>query len=220
MGIFGLPLGDIREALNSPAMLDLCSRAATGSKSALARSYQPFSGYTPASQAFRAHPGVRLRTCGPAISFWQSRSGNLVLIEILLVVPAGYWRAGLSGQFIPKCHDAMSRIFGTIVSGKTTWQDERTGGRVAWESANRVQTELGPSRAVEDMDEGRRVLLKSLEGMDIEEAFPSQRWPVRDALLHLDSERYVDALEKMARGEMEMLPPLYLGFACIIRLVT
>ena len=73
---------------------------------------------------------------------------------------------------------------------------------------------------MEDMDEGRRVLLKSLEGMDIEEAFPSQRWPVRDALLHLDSERYVDALEKMARGEMEMLPPLYLGFACIIRLVT
>ena len=30
---------------------------------------------------------------------------------------------------------------------------------------------------------------------------------MRDVLLHLDSERYVDALEQIARGEMEMLPP-------------
>ena len=43
--------------------------------------------------------------------------------------------------------------------------------------------------------------------MKTEEAFLGQRWSVRDVLLHLDSERYVDALEKIARGEMEMLPP-------------
>ena len=61
--------------------------------------------------------------------------------------------------------------------------------------------------ALQRLDEGHRVLLQSLEGMDTEEAFLGQRWSVRDVLLHLDSERYVDALEKIARGEMEMLPP-------------
>ena len=61
--------------------------------------------------------------------------------------------------------------------------------------------------ALERLDEGHRMLLKSLEGMDTEEVFLGQRWSVRDVLLHLDSERYVDALEKIARGEMEMLPP-------------
>ena len=57
------------------------------------------------------------------------------------------------------------------------------------------------------LDEGHQILLKSLEGMETEEAFLGQRWSVRDVLLHLDSERYVDALEKIALGEMEMLPP-------------
>ena len=57
------------------------------------------------------------------------------------------------------------------------------------------------------LDEGHQILLRSLEGLGAEEAFLGQRWSVRDVLLHLDSERYVDALEKIARGEMEMLPP-------------
>ena len=61
--------------------------------------------------------------------------------------------------------------------------------------------------ALRRLDEGHQVLLKSLEGLEAEEAFLAQRWSVRDVLLHLDSERYVDALEKIARGEMEMLPP-------------
>ena len=61
--------------------------------------------------------------------------------------------------------------------------------------------------ALARLDEGHQVLLKSLEGLEAEEAFLAQRWSVRDVLLHLDSERYVDALEKIARGEMEMLPP-------------
>ena len=61
--------------------------------------------------------------------------------------------------------------------------------------------------ALQRLDEGHQILLKSLEGLEAEEAFLAQRWSVRDVLLHLDSERYVDALEKIARGEMEMLPP-------------
>ncbi len=61
--------------------------------------------------------------------------------------------------------------------------------------------------ALRRLDEGHEILLKSLEGLETEEAFLGQRWSVRDVLLHLDSERYVDALEKIALGEMEMLPP-------------
>ena len=60
--------------------------------------------------------------------------------------------------------------------------------------------------ALKRLDEGHEILLKSLEGMETEEAFLGQRWSVRDVLLHLDSERYVDALEQIASGEMEMLP--------------
>ena len=61
--------------------------------------------------------------------------------------------------------------------------------------------------ALQRLDEGHRILLKSLEGMETGEAFLGQRWSVRDVLLHLDSERCVDALEKIARGEIDMLPP-------------
>ena len=61
--------------------------------------------------------------------------------------------------------------------------------------------------ALKRLDEGHQILLKSLEGLETEEAFLGQRWSVRDVLLHLDSERYVDALEQIARGEMDMLPP-------------
>ena len=61
--------------------------------------------------------------------------------------------------------------------------------------------------ALQRLDEGHEILLRSLEGLEAEEAFLGQRWSVRDVLLHLDSERYVDALEQIARGEMEMLPP-------------
>ena len=61
--------------------------------------------------------------------------------------------------------------------------------------------------ALQRLDEGHQILLRSLEGLEAEEAFLAQRWSVRDVLLHLDSERYVDALEKIAIGEMEMLPP-------------
>ena len=61
--------------------------------------------------------------------------------------------------------------------------------------------------ALRRLDEGHEILLKSLEGLETEEAFLGARWSVRDVLLHLDSERYVDALERIARGELDMLPP-------------
>ena len=57
------------------------------------------------------------------------------------------------------------------------------------------------------LDEGHRMLTNSLTGLDPEEAFLGSRWSVREVLLHLDSENFIDALEKIVRGEHEMLPP-------------
>ena len=57
------------------------------------------------------------------------------------------------------------------------------------------------------MDAGHEELLQSLAGLDVADAFLGSRWSVREVLLHLDAERYIDALEQIARGEMEMLPP-------------
>ena len=61
--------------------------------------------------------------------------------------------------------------------------------------------------ALQRLDAGHQELLQSLENLDIEEAFLGSRWSVREVLLHLDSERYIDALEQIARGERQMLPP-------------
>ena len=61
--------------------------------------------------------------------------------------------------------------------------------------------------ALQKMDAGHEELLQSLDGMETEEAFLASRWSVREVLLHLDSERYIDALEQIARGERQMLPP-------------
>ena len=61
--------------------------------------------------------------------------------------------------------------------------------------------------ALQRLDEGHQTLLRSLEGLNAEEAFLGSRWSVREVLLHLDAERYIDALEQIARGEREMLPP-------------
>ena len=62
-------------------------------------------------------------------------------------------------------------------------------------------------RALVRLEEGRRALRKSLEGLDAEDAFLGSRWSVWEVLKHLDAENFVDALEKISRGEMEMLPP-------------
>ena len=63
------------------------------------------------------------------------------------------------------------------------------------------------NRALVRLDQGHRALMDSLEGLDAEEAFLGSRWSVREVLLHVDSVSFVDALEKIARGEQDMLPP-------------
>ena len=62
-------------------------------------------------------------------------------------------------------------------------------------------------QALVRLDDGHRALTHSLAGLDPEEAFLGSRWSVREVLLHLDSENFIDALEKIARGKQEMLPP-------------
>ncbi len=61
-------------------------------------------------------------------------------------------------------------------------------------------------RALEQMDAGRNALLKSLEGLETEAAFLGSRWSVWEVVKHLDSPEFVDSLEKIAAGEMDMLP--------------
>ncbi|MDA1128652.1 MAG: DinB family protein [Chloroflexi bacterium] len=62
-------------------------------------------------------------------------------------------------------------------------------------------------QVLERLDQGHKTLHESLEGIDAEDAFLGSRWSVWDVLNHLDTENYVDALEKIAAGEMDMLPP-------------
>lgn len=61
-------------------------------------------------------------------------------------------------------------------------------------------------RAIDRLNEGHLALKHSLEGMDAQDAFLGSRWSVREVLLHLDSENFIDALEKIATGEQDMLP--------------
>ena len=63
------------------------------------------------------------------------------------------------------------------------------------------------NRALVRLEEGRRALRTALEGIDAEDAFLGSRWSVWEVLRHLDAENFVDALEKISLGEMEMLPP-------------
>ncbi len=73
------------------------------------------------------------------------------------------------------------------------------------------QSQLTPmerkARALVRLEEGRRALRQALEGIDAEDAFLGSRWSVWEVLKHLDAENFVDALEKISMGEMEMLPP-------------
>ncbi|MDE2780415.1 MAG: DinB family protein [Chloroflexota bacterium] len=62
-------------------------------------------------------------------------------------------------------------------------------------------------RALARLEEGRNALRQALEGIDPEDAFLGSRWSVWEVLKHLDAENFVDALEKISSGEMEMLPP-------------
>ena len=62
-------------------------------------------------------------------------------------------------------------------------------------------------RALARLDEGRKALRQSLEGIDAEDAFLGSRWSVWEVLKHLDAESFVEALEQIAAGERAMLPP-------------
>lgn len=61
-------------------------------------------------------------------------------------------------------------------------------------------------RVLEQLDESHQALHKSLRGLDPDEAFLGSRWSVWEVLKHLDIEDYVDMLEKIASGEMDMFP--------------
>ena len=61
-------------------------------------------------------------------------------------------------------------------------------------------------RAIEQLDLGHQALKQALEGLEAEDAFLGSRWSVREVLLHLDSENFIDALEKVAAGKQKMLP--------------
>lgn len=70
-----------------------------------------------------------------------------------------------------------------------------------------LTTQERRQRALVRLEEGRQSLRKSLENLDAEDAFLGSRWSVWEVLKHLDAESFVEALEKIAIGEMEMLPP-------------
>ena len=63
------------------------------------------------------------------------------------------------------------------------------------------------ARVLERLDEGHKTLHESLKGIDPEDAFLGSRWSVWEVLNHLDAEKFVDALEKISAGSMDMLPP-------------
>ena len=77
---------------------------------------------------------------------------------------------------------------------------------------NDVQDEiLSPTerqqRALRRLDEGHAALLEALNGVGEAEAFLGSRWSVWEVMQHLLTENFVQALEEIASGEREMLPP-------------
>ena len=62
-------------------------------------------------------------------------------------------------------------------------------------------------RALRRLDEGHATLLAALDGVDEAEAFLGSRWSVWEVMQHLLTENFVQALEEIASGEREMLPP-------------
>lgn len=63
------------------------------------------------------------------------------------------------------------------------------------------------ARVLERLDEGHKRLHESVEGIDPEDAFLGSRWSVWEVLNHLDTEKFVAALEEIAAGKKDMLPP-------------
>ena len=63
------------------------------------------------------------------------------------------------------------------------------------------------ARAIERLDTGHTDLHASLEGLDPEEAFLGSRWSVWEVMNHLDTAKFVGALEDIAAGKKDSLPP-------------
>ena len=62
-------------------------------------------------------------------------------------------------------------------------------------------------RALQRLDDGHAALLDALQGLGEAEAFLGSRWSVWEVMQHLLTENFVEALEQIASGEREMLPP-------------
>ena len=62
-------------------------------------------------------------------------------------------------------------------------------------------------RALQRLDEGHAALIAALDGVGEAEAFLGSRWSVWEVMQHLLTENFVQALEEIASGEREMLPP-------------
>lgn len=62
-------------------------------------------------------------------------------------------------------------------------------------------------RALRRLDDGHAALLEALHGVGEAEAFLGSRWSVWEVMQHLLTENFVQALEEIAAGEREMLPP-------------
>ena len=86
---------------------------------------------------------------------------------------------------------------------------ESVGGNTedALSNAEELSVRERRDRAIDRLNAGHLALKHSLAGMDSQDAFLGSRWSVRDVLLHLDSENFIDALEKIANCEQAMLPP-------------
>ena len=63
------------------------------------------------------------------------------------------------------------------------------------------------ARVLERLDAGHKDLHTSLEGIDPEDAFLGSRWSVWEVMNHLDTAKFVEALEDIAAGKKDMLPP-------------
>ena len=63
------------------------------------------------------------------------------------------------------------------------------------------------ARVLERLDAGHKALHDALEGIDPDDAFLGSRWSVWEVVNHLDAEGYVEALELIASGKKDMLPP-------------
>ena len=62
-------------------------------------------------------------------------------------------------------------------------------------------------RALRRLDDGHAALLSALDGVGEAEAFLGSRWSVWEVMQHLLTENFVQALEEIASGDREMLPP-------------